>query len=1681
MTELSPVLHVVPPQGLARLVLIVSLLSGGLPWEHVAADAKEPPLRSAPPGMPDPDAPPGETIPPPDPPQSKFQSKKSAVTPRRTGQQKRHSPTQTRPAAQLVESPSESLLSDEELAQRSAHIRSLNHVLYVNRQYESLLREATAKLAQGRPHESFHLLRQVLDASEDVFFWQPGLDAPQSALQAAWKIIARFTPEQLAAYQRYCEGTAQAELAKAAEKRSLPDYIALAARHAATKAGAQACSTAIISLFDQGRFEEVLALAEQFDALSDLETLSRPARERIAFAREQQATAGSTVFRITRRAASEAKGPPTRLAAAGMARAHWLSPHGTSPGIPGGVPFHRPLWKTSCVTEKVKTPKIQLASFTQSERFITAEAMPEEQRPLESEDTPVVMTSLPLLVGELVVSHRPGWVEARSLRTGHLLWQGSLTPWDNQALPEKQDSRNGTIDRIRSNARNGALLNCAVSDGQRLFVVDSIQGSPEQMLPEGAHPAGEKSLQGHSTLKPTNCLYAIELPARDDWKTNHAAHSVQHRLRILWRIGKDTATQNTTPLKQAYFLGPPVCADGLLYCLVEQQAEIHLIGIHSQSGHIEFQQGLAILDAPLDKMPSRARYAYMPAISGDMVICPTPAGAVIGWDRIHRTLRWVTAYADRSKAPHRQWTYGSRTTGPHSVVQPVVIGPHIALAPPDSASIHVLNTQTGQEQWRMARMNCHQVLPGPPNLLLCISKQEIECRQFEDGNVLWKQPLPSDCGRGAIVGEQLLLPTRSGRIVAIDYQSGRQESASRQLLSDVAHTPTGQPLLVAAQVRRAAPPKEQSQQMEYVPPGLATNGEWLITVQGNQLTAFYSVNRLCPLVEQERRRRRKERAFRHENSRALLPSSDPGSGSFLHSKLSAASDEELRLLHAELLILARRSEEAVALLAQSVSEAAPSQVEDSQGNSVQNETERLYRELLFLEIESLSEQSPEALRQLGPLIETSDDLARLAWLRARLASRTGNWPLFLDAAQMLLSSSKPGCLIPVDSSRTHFASAETLLRAESNRLWQHLSPQDRSSLQVRAKTEYERLAGAASSRDIQRFLHLFEGTPLADLARLRLAEQCKAEKQWHAAERLYVQLLDSSTRDVRLSSHLRLIRIWDQWDFHHEVNALLADSAARSLLFNSSNHLESSVSSQPVIETGRMSDTLPAGGTSYTATMTEWFRPEQEDVPIGIQSLCTVRRELTRPENASIRLLIMGEYSDQKSPRTSDSPPDDQVILRLLHRSSADVVGEMVIPSRVREGNLHFQQTSSSWLPLSGTELIGLSLLDQKVLWKLLPANPQLQGERIRLGPVRDGFCIVQTHDGLCRVDAATGNIQWQRRDLGPDAGLFASERFGLFGNDRHLIVFNKDLRHYKLLSMQTGHVLRAGCLEIPPVDAKRRRIVLGDRLLFLTTSASGSKICIWDPIQDRLIFEVDAYHRLCLDRIDHRYVACLDRSGTVHIVDARSGRSILKHHIQQEDLKQVSAINVFRDADSWYVNVVGPDAAPQHSFGKESIASDVRMQHVTLRGKLTCYPRDRSHAAGRTGKGWFKPAQLGGLASRDSLSFPKPRWCRSFEHRTCLLPEDPALPFLVTVSRVAHPSKPSQSSQLLIELIDRQNGNTVAIQGGFSTGQLVHMEHRAGTRQLLLHGPKRQIQIEYAAVPSQYVARQVPEESAIR
>jgi outer membrane protein assembly factor BamB len=400
---------------------------------------------------------------------------------------------------------------------------------------------------------------------------------------------------------------------------------------------------------------------------------------------------------------------------------------------------------------------------------------------------PVLPASIPLVAGDRVVYRSQGGIVAVDLEGG-LLWEAP-SAWGLDALAVDVNSSPHLSAWIESHLRThppvlfeNSVLGTLSADRARVFAVEDLPVLPVPNNYAGFRGRAGLGLQLSFAPELTDAVYHNRLLAID-LETG----------KVAWERGGRAAPGSKDDLADTYFLGPPLPLAGLLYVLTEYDQELSLVSLEATSGATRWSQRLA---TPRRKLlldgPRRLHAAPLTHAAG-ILVCPTNAGAILGFDLLTHDLLWAHAYREDPPAPPpiepdwrwrgRRWRSTPAEPPPSleaswSKATPIIQGDKVVFTAADEPSVQCLDLHTGALLWKADRIGGDLYLAGVRDgRVLLVGARQCRALGLEDGKEAWTLGTDEPSGQGSFGGSVYYLPVRSAEggkpaVHAIDLAKG---------------------------------------------------------------------------------------------------------------------------------------------------------------------------------------------------------------------------------------------------------------------------------------------------------------------------------------------------------------------------------------------------------------------------------------------------------------------------------------------------------------------------------------------------------------------------------------------------------------------------------------------------------------------------------------------------------------------------------------------------------------------------------------------------------------------------------------------------------------------------------------------------------------------------------------------
>lgn len=688
--------------------------------------------------------------------------------------------------------------------------------------------------------QAIKLLQSLLDGKEDTFLQEhEGKSRRPSVRAEANRLLGSLPKEGLQFYEQEYGAPARLLLKQGQATGDPQIYAEVALRYLHTEAGAEAAALLGAYHLDEGQYITAALCFERLQNRSGgLNSLSPLLLFKAALAFERSGDAvgrdrALTLLESKRDQPGEAPLPPSlaklrgaalraaledrselRLAAASNNWPMFLgSPDRTALGI-GSVPYLEP--RIGYPLDATRSLRA-LGGPPEAARSLLEQAL----RKQAAMNWPLIPGSHPIAVGELLI-YRSAWgVHAVNVKSGKLEWESSSkVSLASMASPRSGLQDNSEVSNWLSFYRDqfpwlyfdNSMIGTLSTDQSLVYAIEDLAVPPNDVGFRGGFPnQGGRGGRGEV----------------GKWRLHNklVAYDLSREGMIAWELG---SADGGTPFDETFFLGCPLPLGDKLYTLAENNQEIRLLCLQSQktwnaeagrfkrSVELVWSQALCQPFTRIDAQPLRRTQAVQLAYSDGILVCPTHAGVVIGVDLLTRSLVWAHAYQiqDNVNGPDPEGNFvplfgqnrrfaqvgggplgmGSASFGKPgwSVAAPMIAGGLVLFTAPDGQFLHALSLKDGVEVWRhelkrdpkAADLYLGGIVAGKA---LIVGQASVRALDLKSGRLAWTLPIATPNGRGVASDAAYYLPVRTGdlknldggEVWAIDVAAGKVTSRSR--------------------------------------------------------------------------------------------------------------------------------------------------------------------------------------------------------------------------------------------------------------------------------------------------------------------------------------------------------------------------------------------------------------------------------------------------------------------------------------------------------------------------------------------------------------------------------------------------------------------------------------------------------------------------------------------------------------------------------------------------------------------------------------------------------------------------------------------------------------------------------------------------------------------------------------
>jgi outer membrane protein assembly factor BamB/tetratricopeptide (TPR) repeat protein len=285
--------------------------------------------------------------------------------------------------------------------------------------------------------------------------------------------------------------------------------------------------------------------------------------------------------------------------------------------------------------------------------------------------------------------------------------------------------------------------------------------------------------------------------------------------KLKWELGgqgSDSRNGDKGELNQSFFLSAPLPLGDRLYVLNEKNGELRLVCLDpskdSNQGEnpISWTQTLATVRDKLEVDAGRRIQAAHPAYGEGILVCPTNAGAVLAIDLLTHSLVWAHSYRKIPATDPNQAMMGGgmpqavfirrglaynngqpQAASEWHVTAPIIQDGKVVYTPPDGNGVLCLNLRDGTPAWEAPRADDLYLAGVFNGKVLLVGKNHCRALNLSDGKEVWKEKTGTPSGVGTASNNIYYLPLRKStrtkdelpEVCAVNIDTGKIEKESR--------------------------------------------------------------------------------------------------------------------------------------------------------------------------------------------------------------------------------------------------------------------------------------------------------------------------------------------------------------------------------------------------------------------------------------------------------------------------------------------------------------------------------------------------------------------------------------------------------------------------------------------------------------------------------------------------------------------------------------------------------------------------------------------------------------------------------------------------------------------------------------------------------------------------------------
>ncbi|MFH1304358.1 MAG: hypothetical protein ABIK07_25165, partial [Planctomycetota bacterium] len=1345
---------------------------------------------------------------------------------------------------------------------------ALIHRIYRNRSLRTQFERAEQKFLNQEFTEGALQLEKLLENQEDYFFWPDDQPRPWNFRQGTRKLFSTASLRTLADYERISGPQANWLLEQARQNNDLRMYEHVALRFFPLQAGFEALNYLAAHYMEQGNFEFA---ARYWDLMLDNrvhQSRMQPVhflKAAVAYQQSKQPEKVSKIVTTRGKTTVIFSGIKSSLAQAIQTLssslknipfqkdAGWFVAQGNAQrnqSIHASLPFLNPRWSHPVARTKYSTPLETLINW-------------ENKQIRENLSTAIANT--PIAVGDQIVYRDFEGIRAVELESGSTSWifksEGSL----NQLIDRVEDrthshstySQNLPLDKFYN---YGSIYGSLSSNGQHVFAIDYLPDVAPQTQPQ--LNLGLRRHTPHFPLVSQRGNRLLALPIKQE--TAHLNNDTS--LKVPSTPSQESAL-NAKPawsIDGYYFLGAPLPVGNLIYAAAEHDSQISLLCINPLNGTINWKQGIAYVNQPIQSDRARAHLQCPLASSQGIIVCTTQIDTLVAVDATNGDLLWNYYYGegDNYRRISQRRYYNPVSFGHPGLTSAPVIDQHrIFYLPSGSPFIHCIDLNTGLPLWNeVNREDGEYIAAVVDTTVLVIGSDYCRGRHIEDGRELWHLHTGPVSGKGFLAQANYLLPIKSGSVLSIHVPSGEESGftlSNTTQISDILNQEFKQKLQQGADYAFQATSDDHQESRERYPahswyPGnIIPHRGRIISLGLWQIDSFVQAETMLASLPQQQN----------------LP-------------LTSTKEQSNQLLKAELELalgdLKSAQQKLEALL--SVNSTAP----------IKQRSESLLRELLYAE---LNKSDPNQFSLLAKL----EALATTPLERGRFLSRKSKHLLQQQDYQGLMEVAEEFKKIEVNQplamagDANHLVTVNSLIAGLMEKVTTKADRDARETVDSIISSDQQAALKDGSVIALQSFEDTYGSWPQAVEVRSALAEKLVRRGQNQQAEFLLLENRASPDPKIAATATRQLLELWQSAGLPYEAASLLqelnetfADVTLDSGITGSQyvKRFDRGAGAWNIFQSMQ-----PLKHTvSYVSIQQSHSGAPTPDIKATYKNY---ERKFLPPAEISQLLLKSGS------------------ILNVVNKHVGQTVGKIEVSDRISYP-YHSQNTRvGHFIPLGSSRKIhGVSLLQLQdeisaPLWTAEFNDLNSAQSLFYVGPSGPRVCIFQWDNRLFGLSPATGKVLWERKNIPSKSGFLSDSSKGLIGDQKAVVAFNINRTNYDVYSSITGELIRKGELDLN----SQSRHVFGRKLFYQTTSTTEKRVRLWDPLTDSFLLDEPVSNSGFSTQISDTELAVLLPPNRLRVLNVETGEIIVESSIPDEYLTNLNKFIGFSDRNRYYFN----------------------------------------------------------------------------------------------------------------------------------------------------------------------------------